>query len=68
MTSSHKLPARVALPNGDIFVLALFKVQSRDEDGRPEELTFIPGDRFVELVGGEEFVTCYVREGMVQKA
>ena len=33
MTTQQKLPARVALPSGDVFVAALFRIESRDEQG-----------------------------------
>lgn len=56
-----ELPPHIyPVPGGDAYKLAVFKIVSKDELGRPEECTYVPDERVVELVGGEEFMTAYV--------
>lgn len=58
---------RYATINGRRYVSVAVKVQSRYEDGTPEDLTLIPDNQMVELVGGEEFLLVYVLESVVNK-
>ena len=57
-------PARKII-GSEMYALTMFRVESRDERGRPESLTLIPRDRVVELSEDPEknqFILGYVRE------
>lgn len=40
--------------------LVVLKITSSDEQGRPKTATIIRDDETVDLVNGDEFVTCYI--------
>lgn len=63
---TSKLPKSIALTTGP-YDLVLMKVESRDEYGRPENLTLVPDDRKLEIMGGEEFLVAYVDAKMLEK-
>lgn len=51
------------MPNGDVLVAVVMRVQDRYENGAPENLTYIPDDMTCELsedVSKNEFVIAYV--------
>lgn len=60
MTQQRLLPAAIETAAGDRYIPTLFRIESRDEKGRPESLVLLPGDRQIEIVGGEEFLIAYV--------
>lgn len=66
MAVANKLPACVLI-NGVKHTLVLIKIQSRYENGVPEDLTHLPDDMAVELVGGEQFLTAYIPTEMVKR-
>lgn len=49
------------------YVWVVLKVNTVDEQGRPEECTVITDDRMVELAGGEEFVTALVPRVVMER-
>ena len=57
----------VCMPNGDRYVPIVMKIQSKYEDGVPEDLTLIPDQQSVEIMGGEEFMVVYAKESMVKR-
>lgn len=46
---SDRSPVRIINIGGKPHRLAVFRVESRDERGRPEKLTHLPDDRVAEL-------------------
>lgn len=61
------IPTAIKLPNGDKYVPIMFKILSRDESGIPEDCTLVSEDRYLELVGGEEFLVAFVLDTLVRK-
>lgn len=51
----------------DLFRLMVFKVMSRDEQGRPEDCTMVPDERILEITGGEQFFTAWVHDSQFDK-
>ena len=44
----------------------MFKIESKDEKGIPEECILIPDNRQMELVNGNEYLIAYVLESLVK--
>ena len=61
------LPARIHIEGQGTYVPVVMKIQTKDEQGRPEDLTLVPDDRSVEIVGGEEFLIAYVLRKLVKR-
>ena len=62
-------PARKII-GSEMYAITLFRVESRDERGRPEELTLITEDRIVELSedpSKNQFIFAYIREAELAK-
>lgn len=53
--------------DGKKHVEILMKIQTRYENGCPEDLTLLPDDQLVEISGGEEFLTVWMLEKMVKQ-
>ncbi len=60
-------PRRFRTPDGVVYCPVILKVESWDEYGRPEALTFLPDDRPAEQVPSDVYVLAYVREADVEK-
>ena len=70
MTRKHDRPPELLNVNGVVHKRVLLRIETFDEDGRPESLTLIPDDRMIELSQDQDknqFVTCYVPRHMILK-
>lgn len=69
----QNLPASIVMSDRDgkvYYDCVLLRVESRDEEGRIESLTFIPPDRMVELsedASKNEFIFAYVRRDLIKQ-
>lgn len=62
-------PSIIILENGEILKVSLFRIESRYEDGTPENLTLIKENMTVELSNDPEknyFLIAYVNEKMLK--
>ena len=62
-----RLPAKVIMPNGQVFLPVLMRILSRDENNTPQDLCMIAPEIPVELMPGDEFFVSYVNESLVHK-
>lgn len=63
------LPKRID-QHGKSFKLTVFRIESFDEDGLPENCTLVPDDRTIELSQDKEknqLMLCYVPVVMLRK-
>ena len=69
--SRRKYPSRIRLPSGESLVCVVARIQTRYENGMPEDVTLIPDDMTVELSDDKknnQFMMVYVREAMLYAA
>lgn len=66
LTVQNALPGEISL-NGQVFVLTLMRIESRDEHNRPEEAMVIPPDRMVEVSPVSQFMPTYVLKSLMEK-
>ncbi len=65
--SEAPLPEIVEMENGEVYVAVMMRIVSRDEDGRPQELQYLPDDVAIESWQGDEFLVAYIKREMIQR-
>lgn len=66
-----QMPMGIRLPDGKILRAAVARIQSRYEDGMPEDITLLRDDMVIELsedVSKNHFITVYVDEKHINKS
>jgi hypothetical protein len=64
--SQSKMPGKIKMPNGEMFVPVLVRIYGRDEYDRPEDLFLIYGNTIVEITNHDSFMIAYVNEKATQ--
>lgn len=57
---------RIIVLGGERYHATVFKIQTRYENGIPEDCTLLHDNITVEVVGGEAFLIAYVSERMLR--
>src|SRR5436190_52270 len=57
----------IVMPNCDIFVPALLKIQSEYISGTPEDMTLIRDLDSLEVIGGEKFIMIYLNKKSIKE-
>lgn len=64
MSKKREMPQKIQI-GGVWHILSVFKIVSRNEDGTPWELELLQDHQATEIVGGEEYMTGFVRRHML---
>ena len=55
------LPGSIIMRHDEKYVATVVKVESKDQLGRPKNLTFLYDEESIHLEGGEAFLIVYVK-------
>lgn len=64
--AKQRMPRRITI-GGELYVMSVALLHTKDEHGRPALAKFIAEDHTVNLAGGEEFMIVYAPAHMLAK-